>query len=102
MAAACTTSATRLARRDKAKAPVAYRRTRRVSFGPNCHAGEIDGRTTKSQTGQTAATAATPNRANQRATESAHSGSAPEELSTAGGSTMRTSASLPMVKGRYP
>ena len=100
MAAACTTSATRLASSEKANAPAAYRRTRRVSFGPNCHAGEIAGRTTKSQTGQTAATAAIPSNASQRATASAHSGSALALSSTAGGAAMRTSASVPMVKGR--
>ena len=102
IAAAWTTSATRFATREKANAPVAYLRTRRVSFGPNCQAGEIAGRTTNSHTGQTAATAAIPSRASQRATDSAHSGSAADAVSTAGGATMRTSASVPMVKGRYP
>src|SRR5215204_7665226 len=99
MATACTTSATRLASREKAKAPVAYLCTRRVSFGPNCHAGEIAGRTTKSQTGQTAATAATPSSASQRAAGSADSGTALELSATEGGAAMRTSASVPMVKG---
>src|SRR5215211_2595828 len=100
MAAAWTASATMLASREKAKAPAAYLRTRRVSFGPNCHAGEIAGRMTKRQTGQTAATAAIPSNASQRAAARNHSGSALEVSATEGGAAGRTSATVPRVKGR--
>ena len=55
---------------------------------------------TNSQTGQTAATAAIPSNASQRAAASADSGSALELSATEGGAATRTSASVPMVKGR--